>query len=281
MLTFSSTLRRLVTCARYFRAATHVTGALMLMMALACLPAGAETRSDARTLTVFAAASLKNALEEAARAFEAKSGIKVIISFAASSQLARQIEAGAPADLFISADTQWMDVLEKAGAIAPATRADLLGNELVLVVATPPQPAFEKITPPAIEQKMIQGTFALAEVTSVPAGRYAKAALTHLGQWDKVKSRVVMADNVRAALALVARGETDFGIVYASDAKIEPGVFVVQTFPPQSHPPIVYPMALTQTAAAGARTLAAFLASPQAQDIFRKYGFTAPPERAK
>lgn len=265
--------------ANILKTTTIVSAIALGLTGLAAIGAPRMAHADDSTVTVFAAASMKDALQEAAEAYMRTGDAKIVLSFAASSQLARQIEQGAPADMYISADTQWMDYLDKAKLLRADSRIDLLGNSLVLVMQAPPQPSFEKITPPAIAQRMIQGKLALAEVNSVPAGRYAKAALQSSGEWEKLKSRVVMTDNVRAALTLVARGETDFGIVYATDAKVEPKVHVVKTYPAESHPPIVYPMALMTKAGKPAQAFHDFLLSAPARTIFEKYGFVFRPAK--
>lgn len=225
-----------------------------------------------KSITVFAAASLTDTLQTVADAYKAKTGTKVVLSFGASSTLARQIEQGAPADIFFSADTDWMDYLQKQNLIDIASRKTLLGNDLVLIgtlqakqVAIGPQ--FK------LAQALGNGKLALADPASVPAGKYAKAALTSLGVWNSVSGQVVPAENVRAALEYVARGEAPYGIVYATDARIAPTVRIVGTFPQSSHPPIVYPAALTRTAAGDARGFLAFLAGPEARVIFVKAGF--------
>jgi molybdate transport system substrate-binding protein len=248
--------------------------ALGLAIALAAAPARAQPAAE--PVTVFAAASLKTALEEVAKPFTAATGIPVRFSFAASSALARQIEAGAPADLFASADREWMDHLEGRGLVGNGTRRDLLGNRLVVVA-----PAGAPLRDLALDAASIRaavgsGRIATGEVTSVPVGRYAKAALERLNLWDEVRPRLAQAENVRAALAFVARGEAPLGIVYETDARAEPRVRVVATFPADSHPPIVYPFALTAGArqAEGARRLLAHLAGPQARAVFEAQGFT-------
>ncbi|HET7197023.1 MAG TPA: molybdate ABC transporter substrate-binding protein [Burkholderiales bacterium] len=233
----------------------------------ALLLAGA---AHAQTTLVFAAASLKNALDEAAHAYAAG---KVVVSYGASSTLARQIESGAPADVFISADLDWMDYLGKRGLLLPGTRRDLLGNRLVLIapatqpVKLAPAPGF------ALAKALGGGRLALADPASVPAGRYARAALEKLGVWDSVAGRLAAAENVRAALAFVARGEAPLGIVYATDAREEPRVRVAGVFPDDTHPPIIYPAALLRGARPGARELLDFLAGPRAGAIFEKHGF--------
>ena len=231
--------------------------------------------SQDKTLTVFAAASLKNALDDVGAAFLAKSGIKVVASYAASSALARQLEQGAPADVFISADTDWMDYSAAKKAISEPSRVNLLGNRIVLIA-----PKDSKIDSVAIGQgfdlaKLAgDGKIATGDVKAVPAGKYAKAALEKLGSWQSAESKFAMTENVRAALALVARGEATLGIVYETDAKVEPGVKIVGTFPAESHPAIVYPVAATATAKSNAGNYLDFLRSSAAKTIFEKYGFT-------
>jgi molybdate transport system substrate-binding protein len=229
----------------------------------------------AADITVFAAASLKNALDDAARIYETKTGDKVVISYAASSALAKQIEGGAPADIFFSADLDWMDYLEKKNLIDTASRKSLLGNTLVLIapkdstVSLPIEKDF-----PLLQALGPDGKLAMAGVDSVPAGMYGKAALTYLGVWDAVASRLAQAENVRAALAFVARGETPLGIVYGTDAKAEPAVRVVGTFPEESHPKIEYPVALLANAKPQARRFLDFILSPEAASSFEAQGFS-------
>jgi len=228
------------------------------------------------TLTVFAAASMKNALDDADATFTRTSGVKVTASYAASSALAKQIEQGAPADVFISADLKWMDYVAGKNLIKPDTRVNLLSNRLVLIA-----PADSKIGSVKIGQgfdiaKLAgSGRIAVADVKAVPAGLYAKAALEKLGSWAAAEPKLAQAENVRATLAFVARGETPLGIVYETDAKIEPKVKIVGAFPADSHPPVTYPVAVTASSknAATARYLA-FLRSSAAKAIFEKYGFS-------
>ncbi len=203
------------------------------------------TSAQAEDVTVFAAASLKNALDEIATQWQAKTGNTVVISYAGSAQLAKQIQQGAPADIFISASTDWMDVLGDENLIIPNSSVTLLGNELVVIAYDPTAGSVDlspdlDITP----QLGSDGKLAMALVDSVPAGIYGKQALTSLGLWEVFEPRVVQVDNVRAALLLVSTGEATMGIVYASDARAEDGVKVVATFPPESHDPIIYPAAL-------------------------------------
>src|SRR6201995_916739 len=233
-------------------------------------PAAAQDK----TLTVFAAASMKNALDDIDAAFTAKTGIKVNASYAASSTLAKQIEQGAPADIFVSADTDWMDYATSKKTIDEPSRVNLLGNSIVLIA-----PKDSKIDNVTIAQgfdlaKLAgDGKIATGDVKAVPVGKYAQDALEKLGAWQAVEPKFAMAESVRAALALVARGEAALGIVYATDAKVEPGVKIVGTFPANSHPPIIYPVAATATAKAEAADYLAFLRSSAAKAIFEKYGF--------
>ena len=244
-------------------------------LAVAASPAVAA----AGELVVFAAASLKTALDEVAAAWRRDSGKGATISYAASSTLAKQIENAAPAGLFISADLKWMDYLEQRGLIDTKTRVNLLGNTLVLV-APKDSAVRAKIAPGfPLAALLGDGHLAMAEPNTVPAGIYGKAALSRLGVWPAVEHRVAAAENVRAALALVARGEAPLGIVYRTDAAAEPGVRIVDTFPADSHPPIVYPMALTKSASPEAAAFAAYLRGPAARKLFEAQGFTvlAPP----
>ncbi len=227
--------------------------------------------AQADEITIFAAASLKTALDEIAADWQGKHGDQVVISYAGSSQLAKQIQQGAPADLFISASTGWMDAVQDSGSIDPATRRDLLGNTLVLVGTGNPAEA-----PIADLPKLLgDAKLAMALVDSVPAGQYGKEALTSLKLWDKVEPQVAQADNVRAALKLVATGEAPLGIVYGSDAVAEPGVSVVATFPEDSHKPITYPAAVTKTAdTPQAAVFLDSLSQEPAKSIFEMQGFT-------
>lgn len=246
----------------------------VLASALAFLLPGAAWGQPAAPVTVFAAASLTDSLTAVADAYKSRTGITVRLSFGASSTLARQIDQGAQADIFFSADTTWMDYLQKNGRIAESSRKDFLGNRLVLIAATdaPPNP---KIAPGFdLAGALGAGRLALADPASVPAGKYARETLTALGVWDSVASRIAPAENVRVALEYVARGNAPYGIVYATDAKVTPGVRVAGTFPESSHTPIVYPVALTKDASPGAKEFLAFLMSAQARAIFQKAGFT-------
>ena len=226
-------------------------------------------------ITVFAAASMTDALAEVERGFEAATGHDVVIALAGSSALARQIQQGAPADIFISASTDWMDRIEADGLIEPGSRFDLLGNTLVLV-AFGAQAAPVAIGPGLDLAGLLgDGRLAMALVDAVPAGVYGKAALESLGLWDAVASKVAQADNVRAALAFVATGEAPYGIVYATDAAAEDGVTIVGTFPADTHPPIVYPVADLANRDVPAETLFLdYLRGPEARAAFERQGFT-------
>ncbi len=234
----------------------------------------------AESLLVFAAASLKPSLDRIVATPATGAATEITVSYAASSQLARQIEAGAPAALFISADQDWMDWLDQRQRIIGATRVDLLGNALVL--AAPKDSAVRLDIAPGFDLAGAlgaDGRLAMAEPGSVPAGKYAKAALLQLGAWSGLEQRIVAADNVRAALNFVARGEAPLGIVYRSDAVSEPAVRIVATFPDSSHAPIVYPAAIVAGHdSVAARRLIERLRAPAAQAIFRAYGFDAPPK---
>lgn len=240
-----------------------------------CFVAFAASSSAAEKLTVFAAASLKDALDEIARAYQEKA--QVIVSLAASSALARQIENGAPADVFISADREWMDYLAARNLIDRETRADLLTNRLVLIA--PSASRIETEIRPGFPLAALLGQerLALADPEHVPAGRYARAALEKLGVWNTVEAKLARTDNVRIALALVARGEAPLGIVYLSDALAEKKVRMVGEFPAGSHPPIVYPAAVVSSSRnPAAREFLSYLRSAEARAIFEKHGFGEP-----
>ena len=245
--------------------------ALSILFGSACSPALALDKS----LTVFAAASMKNALDEIDAAYIAKSGVKIVVSYAASSALAKQIEQGAPADVFVSADTDWMDYATARKTINEPTRVNLLGNSIVLIAPRDSKVDKVSIGPGFDLAKLAgDGRIVTGDVRAVPAGKYAKAALEKLGAWRAAESKFAMAESVRAALTLVARGEAVLGIVYATDARVEPGVKIVGSFPAHSHPPIIYPVAATTTAKAEAADYLAFLRSSAAKAVFEKYGFT-------
>jgi molybdate transport system substrate-binding protein len=228
-----------------------------------------------KSIIVFAAASMKNALDDVDSAFTKQSGIKVVASYEASSALMKQIEQGAPADVFLSADLKWMDYGAERNLVKTDTRFNLLGNRLVLIA--PKNSTIADVTiGPGFDLAALagDGRIAVGDVRAVPAGLYAKAALEKLGAWAAVEPKLAMADNVRAALVLVARGEAPLGIVYKTDAEIDPGVKIVGLFPEDSHPPIIYPVALTANAKPDAATYLSFLRSQAARAIFEHYGFT-------
>lgn len=250
--------------------------------ALALLAAGALAQpasaqdKPAASLTVFAAASMRNALDDANAAYTKSTGVKVVASYAASSALAKQIEQGAPADIFVSANIKWMDYLIGKKLIDAATKINLLGNALVLIAPTSSKLDHVVIGKGFDIAKLAgDGRIAVADVKAVPAGLYAKAALENLGAWKAAEPKLAMAENVRATLAYVARSETPLGIVYGTDAKIEPKVKIVGVFPEDSHPPVTYPVAAT--AASKNKNVASylgFLKSSAAKTIFEKYGFS-------
>src|SRR6202171_1124397 len=244
--------------------------AFMILCGSALSPALAQDKS----LTVFAAASMKNALDDIDAAYTAKTGVKVVASYAASSALAKQIEQGAPADIFASADTDWMDYSIGKKNINEPTRLNLLGNSMVLIA-----PKDSKIDNVTIGQgfdlaKLAgDGKIATADVKSVPVGKYAKASLEKLGAWEAAEPKFAMAESVRAALTLVARGEAALGIVYANDGHIKAGFKIGGTFPADSHPAIIYPVAATTTAKPETSDYLAFLRSSAAKALLEKDGF--------
>jgi molybdate transport system substrate-binding protein len=245
--------------------------------------AGASQRPLAQSsLTIFAAASMKNALDDVNAAFTKQSSIKTVSSYAATSALMRQIEQGAPADIFASADLEWMDYGLKNKLVNPDTRINLLGNRLVLIA--PKDSKIDKVDlKPGFDlAKLIgDGRIATGEVKSVPVGRYAVAAMQKLNMWAVVEKRMAMVDNVRVALTLVTRGEAALGIVYETDAKVEPGVKIVGYFPAESHPEIVYPVAATVNAKPEAPRYIDFVQSQASKAVFEKYGFTFLPALPK
>jgi molybdate transport system substrate-binding protein len=247
---------------------------MTLWLLLFCLPSLAA-QTDKPTIIVFAAASLTNALQEIGDGFTKVSSIPVKFSFAASSALARQIENGAPTDVFFSADLEWMDYLQSRKLIQVATRHDVLGNQLVLVAPADSKIVL-KIGPHfALAKALGAGRLATGDPDSVPVGRYAREALTKLGAWNEVEARLVRADSVRSALAFVDRGEASLGIVYATDAKIDNKVRVVDVFPDNTHLPIIYPIALASRAKADAAEFLSYVQSPAADIVFKRYGFVA------
>ena len=249
----------------------YFLGAAAALLTAAFAQAGELPES----VVVFAAASLTDAVTEVATAFTGETGIPIKTSFAASSALARQIESGARAGVFFSADEEWMDYLQQKQLLTSGTRRDVLGNRLVLVAPIDSK-ATIKIEPgAAFASALGHSHIATGDPDSVPVGKYAKAALTKLAVWDQVQSHLVRAENVRSALAFVARGEAPFGIVYLTDAKIEKRVKVVDTFPEDTHAPIRYPVAATAAASKADRQFVDFVAGPKAAAIFARYGFTS------
>jgi molybdate transport system substrate-binding protein len=244
---------------------------------LLCVQATAATSSPPQ-ITVFAAASLKESMDAINTEWTKKSGQKVLVSYAASSTLAKQIEQGAPADIFISADGEWMDYLQSRNKIDADTRFNLVGNRLVLIVpAASTQTSISLKNPDAFMKALGDGRLSVAETGSVPAGRYAKQAMIKINAWDGVSGKLAQAENVRAAMAFVARGESPLGIVYATDAKAESKVRVIATFPDDSHDAIIYPVArVSTTEAASTSEFLKFLRSPRAKAIFKRAGFTLP-----
>ncbi|MDP1739070.1 MAG: molybdate ABC transporter substrate-binding protein [Caulobacter sp.] len=235
------------------------------------------TAVAAGRVTVFAAASLQEALTAAGAAWTAASGTAVRFSFGASSAMARQIDQGAPADVFLSADEDWMDWLAGRGRIVRASRRDLLTNRLALIAPAGSRTALKIAPGMDLARALDGGRLALADPAAVPAGRYAKAALTMLGAWSRVDGRLLPAESVRAALAYVARGEAPLGIVYVTDARAEPRVRVVDVFPASSHPPILYPAAVVAASRnRGAAAFLDFLQGPRATAIFKRHGFGVP-----
>ncbi len=259
--------KRFAICLMLVLAATLVSG-VSGGDPLAC---AAETAST----TIFAAASTTNAITDIAKLFEQKKKAKVTHSFASSSTLAKQIEQGAPADVFLSANPKWMDYLEKKKMIVPQSRFNLLGNKIVLIA--PASSSLKVHISPQFDlaKALGNGKLAMGDPAHVPAGIYGKQALEKLGVWQKVEPNVARAKDVRAALALVERGEAPLGVVYATDAAITKKVKVVGVFPADSHPPIIYPVALVKDRATPvAKEFLDFLKSPEAKGIFEKYGFS-------
>ncbi len=245
------------------------------LMLCTTLFAGSGAAADAgrASVTVFAAASLTDVLQEVGDAFTKETSVPVKFSFAASSVLARQIENGAPADVFFSADPEWMDYLQTAQLIQVSTRHDVLGNRLVLIAPADSKIAL-KIAPHfALAAALGKGRLATGDPDSVPVGRYAHQALSKLGVWDDVVNRLVRADNVRSALAFVDRGEAPLGIVYQTDVLVDKKVRVIDVFPDDTHAPIIYPAALTVGAKADAAKFLAYARGPSAAVAFERYGF--------
>ena len=245
----------------------------LLLAASVAVGARAQSPSSSRGVLVFAAASLQTALDALVPSIERATGVRVRTSYAASSALARQIESGAPAELFISADLDWMDYVAARKLIRAETRVNLLGNQLVLIAPAGRNIALRIGPGFPLSATLGQERLALADPSAVPAGKYAQAALTALGVWSSVSGKIAAAENVRAALLLVSRGETPLGIVYKTDALADGGVAIVDTFPANSHPRIVYPAAITTNGTPEATRVLAFLRGVQAKASFVKQGF--------
>lgn len=253
----------------FIRIVSLFTAMLCAMVAMVS-PASAQQRGP----TILAAASLQESLSEAANVWAAKGHAKPVLSFAGSSALARQIAAGAPADLFLSADEPWMDYVATRGLLAPKSRLSFLANRLVLVAPATSRAQITIAQRFPLAKALGSGRLAMADPDAVPAGKYGKAALTYFGVWPSVQSKIAISENVRAALALVERGEAPFGIVYATDAKASKKVRLVGMFPVGSHPPITYPIArLKQSRHPEAESFRRFLVSREGKAIFSKYGF--------
>jgi molybdate transport system substrate-binding protein len=263
---------------RTIRATAYTLALIVTFASLAraqdARPADA-TSVETKPVVVFAAASLKNALDTIAKAWEQNGAGKVTLSFAASSAIAKQIESGAPADLFISADLKWMDWLAERKLIGADSRKNLLANTLVLIAPKDSTQTLKIEKGFALAAALGENRLAMGDPKSVPAGTYGQAALTYLGVWDQVSAKIAGAENVRVALTYVARGEAPLGIVYGTDAKSDPNVKVVGTFPAESHPPIVYPIALTASSAnPAAKAFLDHLSGPEAVKVFEDQGFT-------
>jgi molybdate transport system substrate-binding protein len=253
-------------------------GMLLALPAAAAFACGglqqAVAQGQGGDIIVFAAASLKNALDAVNAQWQKETGRKAAISYAASSALARQMEQGAPAQMFISADLDWMDYVEKKGLTRPETRSNLLGNRIVLIAPKEKAPAVDVKPGFDLAKVLGDGRLAMANVDTVPAGKYGKAALEKLGVWASVSGKLAQAENVRAALLLVSRGEAPVGIVYQTDAAPDRNVRIIGTFPEDTHPPIIYPIALTANAThPDAAAFLAYVRSDKAKPLFEAQGF--------
>lgn len=246
------------------------------LLILSSVAGTTDASAQQNKLVIFAAASLKNTLDQVNTAYQRDKGQDTATSYAASSTLAKQIEAAAPADIFISADLDWMDFLAKKNLIKPQTRANLLGNQLVLIASANSTVKLAIAPDFPIAQALGNGRLAIADPSGVPAGKYGKAALEALGAWSSVADKLAPAENVRATLLLVSRGETPLGIVYQTDAVAAKGVKILGIFPEDTHPPIIYPIAVMATSTnPGDAAYIAYVKSPAARPIFEKWGFTA------
>jgi molybdate transport system substrate-binding protein len=257
--------------------ATFLRGGRSLLIVATIVVAAAwsvAAHAQDRDLLVFGAASLKNALDDADVQYQRDTGRKIVVSYGASSALAKQIENGAPADIFISADLDWMDYAAEHKLIKPETRFNLLGNKLVLIAPADSSVNLTIAQNFPLAQALGNNRLAMADPAAVPAGKYSKAALEALGVWSSVAGKIAPAQDVRATLLLVARGEAPLGIVYQTDAAADKGVKIVGAFPESTHPPIIYPIAVTSVSAnPGAAAYLGFLKSPAAKPAFEKQGF--------
>jgi molybdate transport system substrate-binding protein len=251
-----------------------ISGALGLMALLTWLAPQGPVQAQSGDVIVFAAASLKNALDVIKTQWEKETGKKASISYAASSALAKQIEQGAPAQMFISADLDWMDYVGRKNLIKADTRANLLGNRIVLIAPKDKAQPVEIKAGFDLAKVLGGGRLAMANVDAVPAGKYSKAALEKLGVWSAVADKAAQTENVRAALLLVSRGEAAAGIVYQSDAVSDSNVRIIGAFPENTHPPIIYPIALTNNATPDAVSFLDFIKSAKARPAFEQQGFT-------
>lgn len=262
-----------------FRLITGFASIYLFAASLAGTPAFSQNGGAGGPVIVFAAASMKNALDGVSAAWQKESGNVVKVSYAGSSALAKQIGEDAPAEIFISADEDWMNYVEGKGLVKPGSRSDLLGNTLVLIAPKESKVSLELKPGADLAKALGGGRLAMALVNSVPAGKYGKAALEKLGLWSQVSGKLAEAQNVRAALLLVSRGEAPLGIVYRTDAVSDPNVRIVATFPADSHPPIIYPAALTARAGTAAAAFLDYMKSPKAAPYFTAQGFTVLAEK--
>ena len=246
----------------------------LILAAASSLALGAATYARVDDVLIFAASSVQTALDQLKPEIERQTSVRMRVSYAASSALAQQMENGAPAGIFISADLDWMNYLADKHLIKTETRVNLVGNSLVLIAPAAAPMALSIAPGFGLARALGTGRLAIADPVSVPAGKYARAALTSLGVWESVSSKLAAAENVSAALLFVSRGETPLGIVYRTDALADRGVMIVGTFPAASHPTIVYPAALTTTGSAAAARVLSFLTSAAARAVFIRYGFT-------
>jgi molybdate transport system substrate-binding protein len=253
---------------------TAIRALLVVAAVVVTAASSVAAHAQGRDLLVFGAASLKNALDDADAQYQRDTGRKIVVSYGASSALAKQIEGGAPADIFISADLDWMDYVAEHKLIKPDTRFDLLGNKLVLIAPADSRVSLTIGPNFALAQALGNDRLAMADPAAVPAGKYGKAALEALGVWSSVAGKIAPAQDVRATLLLVSRGEAPLGIVYQTDAAADKGVKIVGAFPQSSHPPIIYPIAVTSASTnPGAAAYVGFLKSPAAKPAFEKQGF--------